>query len=467
VTPDTYSLIAAGLALATLVVSTLTLLRVRSTSDAGDRLERCLRDEAARAREEAASAARALREEVAGQVRAFQEANDKRHHELRILLETKLAEFRSDQGTNAKALREEVLGAIKALGEGVAGTLRQGLSANTGAIEGLGAKVEQRLDALRGENTAKLEQMRQTVDEKLQGTLEKRLGESFKLVSDRLEQVHKGLGEMQTLASGVGDLKRVLTNVKTRGTWGEVQLGALLEQVLTAEQFQREANCRQGSSERVDFAIRLPGRGEGDAEVLLPIDSKFPTEDYDRLVLAAERADADAVELAARQLEARVKQFARDIRDKYVNPPRTTDFAILYLPTEGLYAEVLRRPGLAEQIQRDYKVTVAGPTTLAAMLNALQMGFKTLAIQKRSSEVWDVLKAVKTEFNRYGAVLDTVKKRLDAASSSIEEVAKRKRIIDRRLSKMELLPETQADTLLGLTAVLDDIGEVEEEGAEA
>jgi DNA recombination protein RmuC len=458
---DIYAMISAAASLLACALAGAAWLRLKASADQTERLERVLRDEAARGRDEAAQHARALREEVAGQGRGFQEAADRRHHELRLMVETKLAESRSDQATAAKALREEV-----------AGTLRDRLDAVGRALTELGAKVEQRLDVIRGENAQKLEQMRQTVDEKLQGTLEKRLGESFKLVSDRLEQVHKGLGEMQTLANGVGDLKRVLTNVKARGTWGEMQLGTLLDQMLTPDQYLKDAVCRPGSQERVEFAIRLPGRGDGEPEVLLPVDAKFPNEDYERLLLAAERADADAVELASRQLETRVRQFAREIRDKYINPPHTTDFAILFLPTEGLYAEVLRRPGMVDQVQRDYKVTLAGPTTLCAMLNALQMGFRTLAIQQRSSEVWGILGAVKTEFGKYGQVLDKVQKKLQEASKTIDDVAVRKRAIDRSLRAVETLTDTQAESLLGIgSAIIEDMGAGdpmgEEEAAEA
>ncbi|MBI3445312.1 MAG: DNA recombination protein RmuC [Magnetospirillum sp.] len=440
-----FALISALLSLAALGGVALLLLRKKEDlSERLDRLERVLRDEARQDRRETAEMIRTFQADSA----AFA---DKNHTELRILVETKLAEFRSDQASQSRNLREEVLGGIKQLGEGIGKTVSEQTRA-----------VSEHLEKLRGENTAKLEQMRQTVDEKLQGTLEKRLGESFKLVSDRLEQVHKGLGEMQSLASGVGDLKRVLTNVKTRGTWGEVQLGNLLEQIFRADQYLREANCRKNSLERVDFAIRLPGKGDDEPEVLLPIDSKFPNEDYERLQMAVERADPEAVEVAAKALESRVKSFARDIRDKYINPPVTTDFAILFLPTEGLYAEVLRRPGLVDMIQRDYKVIAAGPTTLGAILNAIQMGFKTMAIEKRSSEVWEILGAVKTEFGKYGEVLDKVQKQLQAASSSIDAVAVRKRAIDRRLRSVEAIADSGVENLLALGATaIDDTGEDE------
>src|SRR5438445_149656 len=281
---------------------------------------------------------------------------------------------------------------------------------NEQRLEAVRATVEQRLELLRTDNAQKLEQMRMTVDEKLHATLEQRLGESFKLVSDRLEQVHKGLGEMQTLATGVGDLKRVLTNIKTRGTWGEVQLENLLEQMLTSGQYEKNVVTRPGRSERVEFAIRLPGRGESRAPCWLPIDAKFPLQDFQRLQDAQDRSDAAAVELCGNALEDRVKKQARDIRQKYVEPPHTTDFALLYLPVESLYAEVLRRPGLADLIQRECQVTLAGPTTLAAILNSLQMGFRTLAIEQRSEEVWRLLGAVKTDFVTFGDLLAKTKK---------------------------------------------------------
>ncbi|HET9595261.1 MAG TPA: DNA recombination protein RmuC [Anaeromyxobacteraceae bacterium] len=311
---------------------------------------------------------------------------------------------------------------------------------NEKRIDALRAAVDERLSRLVDENAARLEKIRQTVDEQLQGTLERRLGESFRLVGERLEAVQRGLGEMQALAQGVGDLKKVLSNVKTRGTFGEVQLGALLEQVLAPEQWAANVAPRPEGGERVEYAIRLPGRDDGEGEVLLPIDAKFPTEDYQRLVDAAEAGDAAAVEAAGKALEVRLRGCARDIHDKYLAPPRTTDFAILFLPTEGLYAEVLRRPGLFEALSREQGVIVAGPTTLAAILNSLQMGFRTLAIQKRSSEVWGVLGAVKAEFGKFGVVLDQVEKKLTEASNKIGEVRRRGRAIDRRLRDVQALP---------------------------
>ena len=309
--------------------------------------------------------------------------------------------------------------------------------------------IEQRLERMQKDNAEKLESMRKTVDEKLHETLEKRLGESFKLVSDRLEAVHKGLGEMQTLAAGVGDLKRVLTNVKTRGTWGEVQLGSLLEQILTPEQYAANIATRPGSSDRVEFAIRLPGGRDDGAPLWMPIDAKFPNEDYERLLAAQDRADPVGVEEASKAIEIRLKLEAKTIRDKYIEPPFTTDFALLFLPTEGLYAEALRRPGLSDALQRDYRVTIAGPTTLTALLNSLQMGFRTLAIEKRSSEVWQILGAVKTEFANFGDVLANTKRQLAAVANSIDKAETRTRQMERKLKGVEALPAEQAQGLLG------------------
>ncbi len=362
-------------------------------------------------------------------------------------LKEDLAMARDENSQSARGLRDEVATTLKSLSE-LQKTTLDGLSSQ---MARLGQTVEMRLAKLQEDNGARLEQMRQTVDEKLQGTLEKRLGESFKLVSERLELVHKGLGEMQSLALGVGDLKKVLTNVKTRGIWGEVQLGNLLEQMLTPDQFLANVACRPGSADRVEYVIRMPGRGDEDQEVWLPIDAKFPREDYERLLEAADRADVEAVELASRALEARVRQFAKDIAHKYLNPPQTTDFAILFLPTEGLYAELLRRPGLSDQLQRDFRINLCGPTTLGALLNSLQMGFRSLAIQKRSSEVWQILGAVKTEFGKYGEVLDKVQKKLVEASNSIEDISTRKRVIDRKLRSVDALEVGAARLLLDET----------------
>ena len=322
--------------------------------------------------------------------------------------------------------------------------------------------LETRLKAIQDDNAAKLEQMRATVDEKLQNTLETRLGHSFKLVSERLEAVQRGLGEMQNLATGVGDLKRVLTNVKKRGIFGEVQLGALLEDMLTAEQYASNQVTVPGSNERVEFAIRMPGQEEGE-HVYLPIDAKFPVEDYQRLLDAQEATDVEAANAAGRALENRVREEAKRIHSKYVAPPHTTDFAVLYLPTEGLYAEVIRRPGLFENLQREHRVTVAGPTTLSALLNSLQMGFRTLAIAKRSSEVWKILAAVKNEFGKFGVVLEKTRKQLDTVRNSIDNAGQRSRAIERKLRGVESLSGDTPELLQLDVAAPADEGEEEGE----
>jgi DNA recombination protein RmuC len=320
---------------------------------------------------------------------------------------------------------------------------------NESRLERMRETVEKSMTSMQEDNSKKLEQMRMTVDEKLHATLEQRLGESFKLVSDRLEQVHKGLGEMQSLASGVGDLKRVLTNVKTRGTWGEIQLGSILEQVLSPEQYEKNVAVKKGSSERVEFAVKMPGRGNGESDFIwLPLDAKFPQEDYQRLLEALEQGNVQGAEEAGKALELRIKACAKDIRDKYMDPPNSTDFGIMFLPIEGLYAEVLRRPGLCEALQLQYRVVVAGPTTLTALLNSLQMGFRTLAIEKRSSEVWSLLGAVKTEFAKFADILDKTQKKLQEASNTIETAARKSRNIQRKLKNVQELTVNEAACLM-------------------
>ncbi len=327
---------------------------------------------------------------------------------------------------------------------------------NARRISEVRGTLEQQLGALQAANSAKLDEMRQTVDEKLQSTLEARLGESFKQVAERLEQVHKGLGEMQTLAQGVGDLKHLLSNVKTRGMFGEAQLAALLEQVFAPEQYAEQVVTRPGTRNAVDFAIRLPGRGDDGAPIWLPIDAKFPNEDYERLLDAQQRAHAEDVEQAAKSLEQRIRSEARGIAEKYVEPPHTTDFAILFLPTEGLYAEVLRRPGLMDALQREHRITLAGPTTLLAMLNSLQMGFRTLALEKRSSEVWQVLGAVKTEFGKFGDVLASVKRQTQTVLNTLDAAQTRTRQMNKALKQVEALPDAESRALLP--------GAIEEDG---
>ena len=388
-----------------------------------ERLERDLRDELARGRREDAEEAFRDREERAQSATLLGQA-----------LTTQVSHFGTAQSERLEAFARELNRFSLGLDE---------------RFERLRISVEGRLTAIQADNASKLEEMRRTVDEKLHATLEQRLGESFRLVSDRLEQVHRGLGEMQSLATGVGDLKRVLSNVKTRGTWGEVQLAALLEQLLTADQFAANVATRPDSGERVDFAIRLPGKGDG-AVVWLPIDAKFPVEDYQRLIDAQERGELGVVDEASKAIEVRLKAEARSIHEKYVAPPHTTDFALLYLPTEGLYAEALRRPGLADTLQREWRVSLAGPTTLAALLNSLQMGFRTLAIEQRSAEVWAVLGAVKSEFGKFGEALAHTRKKLDEASNSISKAETRTRQLSRKLSDVEALPASDAEKLIGL-----------------
>ena len=371
--------------------------------------------------------------------------NERLERELRA----ELAQARTESAQNAKTGREELAGNLGQFTQALQHQLSTLIQSNEQRLEAVRATVEQRLELLRTDNTQKLEQMRATVDEKLHATLEHRLGESFKLVSDRLEQVHKGLGEMQSLATGVGDLKRVLTNVKSRGGWGEVQLGALLDEFLSPGQYAKNVATRPGSTERVEYAIKFPGRGEDGTPCWLPIDAKFPLEDYQRLQDAIERADVAAVDLSRRALEDFFKTEARKIRDKYIEPPHTTDFAILFIPTEGLYAEALARPGLADSLQRDCRVMLAGPSNLHAFLNSLQLGFRTLAIEQHSSEVWKRLAAVKTEFAKFGEVLAATKKRLELASDSIGAAEVRTRAIARQLRDVEALPQAETDRLLG------------------
>jgi DNA recombination protein RmuC len=362
------------------------------------------------------------------------------------------AESTRTQNSQMDAFAQQLSLLQKTLSDTLTLQVQQLSEANARRLTEMRGTLETQLAQLQQSNTAKLDEMRQTVDEKLQTTLHARLGESFKQVADRLEQVHKGLGEMNTLAQGVGDLKHLLTNVKTRGMFGEAQLAALLEQVMAPDQFAAQHATIPGSKNRVDFAIRLPGRSEDGQPVWLPIDAKFPNEDYERLLDAQSRADVIQADLCSKALEARVRLEAKSIMEKYVEPPYTTDFAILFLPTEGLYAEVLRRPGLIESLQRDFRVTLAGPTTLMAMLNSLQMGFRTLALEKRSSEVWQVLGAVKTEFGKFGDVLAKVKEQTQTVLNTLDKAQTRSNVMNRALRQVEALPEGQVPSLLALDA---------------
>jgi len=364
------------------------------------------------------------------------------------LIQGEFSRSRMELADQLRDNREELNNGLQRFAE-LLGNQLAGLTQRNGeSLDQMRSLIEQRLTTLQKDNAERLDQIRQTVDEKLHNTLEQRLGESFKLVSERLELVHRGLGEMHTLATGVGDLKKVLTNVKVRGIWGEVQLDQLLEQILTSEQYARNVALKPNAQERVDFAVRLPGHGDGLSPIWLPIDAKFPLEDYQNLLDAQETGDLSKLEAAGKSLESRVRTEARSIRDKYVEPPYTTDFGLLFLPIEGLYAEVLRRPGLSESIQRDYRVTLVGPTTLAAMLNSLQLGFRTLAIEKRTSEVWSLLGAVKSEFGKFGDVLAKTKKKLDEARNSIELAEVRTRQIGKKLTSVEELPEASTHPLL-------------------
>jgi DNA recombination protein RmuC len=364
----------------------------------------------------------------------------------RTELAAQTGQSRQEARADALALRGEMSGGlrdfrdslIKNMGE-IAALQKGQMDIFAARLDNLSESVETRLQSIQDNNSRQLEQMRGTVEEKLQGTLEKRLGESFKLVSERLEQVHKGLGEMQNLAAGVGDLKKALTNVKIRGGWGEVQLEGLLAEIMAPEQFVKNIRPNPNSGEVVEFAIKLPGQSD-DAPVFLPIDAKFPFEDYGRLVEAQEKADPEAAEAAGKMLVNRVRQCAKDIHDKYILPPTTTEFAVMFLPTEGLYAEVARRTALIETMQRDYRVIIAGPTTCAALLHSLRMGFKTLMIQKRSGEVWTLLGAVKSEFGKFGETLENVRKKLEQASSTMDKAASRSRAIERALRGVEESP---------------------------
>lgn len=394
-----------------------------------EQTEREFREELARSRQESAFGDRQMREEMRAGIGLLADSLLSRMAEIARLQKDQLDSF-SRQLADLTALNEAKLEALR-------------------------AAMENRLLALQASSTEKLDQMRQIVDEKLQATLEKRLGDSFKQVSERLEQVYTGLGEMRTLAAGVGDLKKVLTNVKTRGTWGEIRLSHILEQILTAEQYAANVATRPGGSERVEFAIRLPGSDSSRVEVVwLPIDAKFPQEDYQRLIDAQEAADKSAADRALKSLEQRVKLEARAIREKYIEPPHTTDFGILFLPVEGLYAEVLRIPGLCDLLQREHRIVVAGPTTLAALLNSLQMGFRTLAVERRSSEVWELLGIVKNEFAKFGDTLARTKKKLQEAAHTIDRAEVRTRAIERKLRRVEETPlsaplELESEALSG------------------
>ena len=410
---------------------------INGFADINDRLERELR-------REISDSARGSRQELASTLGSFQQT-----------LVQQGAEATRTQGAQIDAFSRQLILLQQSLSDTLATQLQSVSESNARRMGEVRDTLENQLAQLQQTNSAKLDEMRRTVDEKLQNTLEARLGQSFKQVADRLEQVHKGLGEMQTLAQGVGDLKHLLTNVKTRGIFGEAQLAALLEQVFTADQYAAQVITRRGGKNPVDFAIKLPGRSDSGEPLWLPIDAKFPNEDYERLLDAQQRADGPGAELAGKALELRIRLEAKSICEKYIEPPYTTDFAILFLPTEGLYAEVLRRPGLIECLQREYRITLAGPTTLLAMLNALQMGFRTLALEKRASEVWQVLGAVKTEFGKFGEVLAKAKSQTETVLTTLNSAEQRSRVMGKALRRVEALPEADAVRLIRLDKTLD------------
>ncbi|RTK97228.1 MAG: DNA recombination protein RmuC [Neisseriaceae bacterium] len=449
---DLFNLIQLGLSIIIIFILVMIYLKSNSSSDDSNvlreiaNLEKRLRDEFTSSRNEASNQNQQLRKELsdnlaslfkdfAAQKTWFVEQFNKEHNIIEMQFNANKDKI-NDLIEKNRELIDKLINKID------------------GRLKESSTQVENSIKTLQEKNERKLEEMRITVDEKLQGTLEKRLGESFKLVSDRLEQVHKGLGEMQTLASGVGDLKKVLTNVKSRGVWGEMQLENLLEQVMNQEQYVKNIVVKNGSRELVEFAIVLPGQGLAD-KIYLPIDAKFPIEDYQRLLEAQEIGDLISIESSTKDLERRILDEAKKINEKYINPPTTTDFAIMYLPTEGLFAEVMKRAGLIDKV-RNLKVVITGPTTLWSVLNSLQMGFKTLAIQKRSSEVWEVLGAVKTEWAKYGDALEKVKKKLSEASNVVDATQTRVNVIGRKLNNVEALPEHEANTQLGLNEILNN-----------
>lgn len=388
--------------------------RLDALKDLQERTDRSLRDEIARSRTETQTQAQQERAELAGALKSFGDTVQRSITEIAKLQNEQLESFSRQLSVLTSASEKK--------------------------MEDIRLQIDAKLKQIQEDNTRQLDRMRETVDEKLQGTLEKRLGESFKQVSERLELVHQGLGDMRQLASGVGDLKKVLGNVKARGTWGEVQLGALLDEMLAPEQYARNVKIHEHGSDFVEFAIKLPGQNDAAEPMWIPVDAKFPVEDYSRLVDAQERADAAAAEDAVKQLDAGIKKAARDISSKYLLPPKTTDFGIMFLPSEGLYAEVIRRQALVQQLQREFHIVITGPSTFAAFLNSLQMGFRTLAIQKRSGEVWKVLGEVKTAFGRFGETLDAVHKKLEQAASSVDDARKKTKTLQNKLRTVEALP---------------------------
>ncbi|MFT4248889.1 MAG: DNA recombination protein RmuC [Pseudomonas sp.] len=443
-----------------------------------DQLREALGEDARKAREEGAQAQQRASDLLGGRLQEMrlqletfgqqQEARilafGRQLAELTTRTDAHMATLQEKLAEDARKGRQEAGESQRNFAESLNQRLVELIQRNEQRIGEMRATLERQLQALQNDNAAKLEQMRATVDEKLQSTLNQRLDSSFKLVSERLEQVQRGLGEMQQLATGVGDLKRVLSNVKNRGGWGEVLLDNILEQTLTQEQYARSVRVRPDSAEAVDFAVRLPGRGQDDAPVWLPIDSKFPREDYERLLDALERGEQEQALAMGNQLERAIRVQAKSIGDKYIVPPHTTDFAVMFLPTEGLYAETIRRPGLVDLLQREHRVVVAGPTTVTALLNSLQMGFRTLAIEQRSSEVWSLLGAVKGEFGKFAGILEKAEKQINTVGKSLGEASRKTRTIERRLRGVESLSSEDARALLGEDAALDAPDTADEDG---
>jgi DNA recombination protein RmuC len=437
------------LLVAVIIIMQIVLLLRQSRDDVAQQINKLKTELQQHQQQISERSERELREQVQTTAQSTRQELASNFAQLQQTLAQQLESMRQAIMSQAQTGREEQANTLRNFGETLNKSLIALTESNAQRMEAVRATLESKIKDLQTDNGTRLEEMRKTVDEKLHATLEQRLGESFKLVSDRLEKVHQGLGEMQQLAIGVGDLKRVLTNVKTRGTWGEVQLEMLLEQLLTPEQYAKNVETVPGTRERVEFAIKLPGTDNGRTPVWMPIDAKFPKEQYERLVEAAEHADAEGVAVAGQELERVVRFEAKKIAEKYLSPPLTTDFAILFLPTEGLYAEVIRRPGLADDLQRAHRVTIAGPSTLSALLNSLQMGFRTLALEKRTSEVWQVLGAVKTEFGKFGDALAATKATLERAAKNIESAETRSRQMARKLKSVEALPGDEAIRLLG------------------
>lgn len=414
------------------------------------RIEGSIREEFSKNRDESLKFGREGREELSGSLKSFEEKFITSISGFTGIIDSNIKSIKALLDSSSKSNRDELTHSLKLFEEKFSSRIEVLTKDTSLVLEKSRETIEKKLGDIQKENGEKLEKMRETVDEKLHKTLETRLGESFKLVSERLELVQKGLGEMQSLATGVGDLKKVLSNVKTKGVLGEYQLGAILEQLLAPHQYARNVATKSGSRENVEFAVKIPSKEDSDKTIWLPIDSKFPTVDYETLMDAYETGDIVLLEKSKKELESKIKNFAKEIHSKYIDPPKTTDFAIMFLPFEGLYAEVLRIPGLFENIQSAFRITIAGPTTISAFLNSLQMGFRSLAVEKRTGEIWDVLSAVRTEFGKFGDVLDATKKKLDQASAELEKTGVRTRKIEKHLQRFDTLPETDTQNLLDI-----------------